>query len=442
MIGNPPYVRQEGLGEFKEYFLRVYETYGGTADLFVPFIEKGVMLLHEGGVFSYVVANKWMRANYGRNIRQWLQKHFVEEIVDFGDLPVFKSATTYPCIIRIVREAPRKTIEIANVATLDFFNLDEYLETIRFSLPVNYLDVAGWILIRPEKQDLLRKIRKNGVPLGEYVEGKTHYGIKTGLNAAFVIDRDTRERLIAEDPKSVEIIKPFVFGRDLGRYTDPLPKSFLIFTRRGVDIENYSAIHEYLSGYRDRLEPRPKNWNTGKWSGRKSGSYEWYEIQDTIAYHVEFEKPKIIYPEISRRGEFALDRDSNFSETTTYIIASNSHTLLGILNSKVFTFAFSSIAASIRGGYYRWKRQYMLDTPIPKLKRDTEHWDSEYEAMTHHVQRMLDLHKRLAEAKTGHDRTLLQRQIDATDAEIDRLVYDLYGLTDTEIKIVEDATTT
>ena len=101
VIGNPPYVRQEMIGEFKDYFKNHYEVFQGTADLYAYFIEKGVSLLNKNGIFSYIVANKWMRANYGEPLRRWMKKQRIEEITDFGDLPVFESATTYPCVMRI-----------------------------------------------------------------------------------------------------------------------------------------------------------------------------------------------------------------------------------------------------------------------------------------------------------------------------------------------------
>jgi type II restriction/modification system DNA methylase subunit YeeA len=98
IIGNPPYVRSQFLADFKNYFKSHYNTYSGIADIYVCFIEQGVTLLEEGGVLSYIVANKWMRAAYGEPLRKWLKSLRIEEIIDFGDLPVFKNATTYPCI--------------------------------------------------------------------------------------------------------------------------------------------------------------------------------------------------------------------------------------------------------------------------------------------------------------------------------------------------------
>ncbi len=233
VIGNPPYVRQEGLGEFKGYFQKHYKVYQGTADLYTYFVERGVSLLREGGIFSYIVANKWMRANYGQPMRKWLKEQCIEEIIDFGDLQVFQGATTYPCIMRITKSAPRTSFEVTQVKTLDFQSLSDYVEENHYRVNQSALDDKGWSLADESTQALLEKLKATGVPLGEYVRGKIYYGIKTGLNEAFVIDAATRERLIAEDAKSAELIKPFLAGRDIKRYEQPKSDKYLIFMPRG-----------------------------------------------------------------------------------------------------------------------------------------------------------------------------------------------------------------
>ena len=119
------------------------------------------------------------------------------------------------------------------------------------------------------------KLKGSGVPLSEYVGGKIYYGIKTGLNEAFVIDEATRKRLIAEDAKSAELIKPFLAGRDIKRYEQPRSDKYLIFTRHGLNIDDYPAIKQYLAQFKERLTPKPKDWVGKDWKGRKPGAYEW-----------------------------------------------------------------------------------------------------------------------------------------------------------------------
>ncbi|MDO4246792.1 MAG: hypothetical protein Q4C89_12275, partial [Deinococcus sp.] len=143
--------------------------------------------------------------------------------------------------------------------------------------------------------------------IAPWVSGnKIYWGIKTGCNDAFVIDAKKREELIAADPNSAEIIKPLAVGDDIRRWHVRDKKRYLLFVRRGVEIEKYPAVLAHLEKFRERLEPRPKGWDESKpWPGRKPGTYKWYEIQDDIAYFREFDKPKIIYPEMSMESRFA-----------------------------------------------------------------------------------------------------------------------------------------
>ncbi|MBI5328135.1 MAG: Eco57I restriction-modification methylase domain-containing protein, partial [Deltaproteobacteria bacterium] len=344
VIGNPPYVRQEMLGDFKEYFEQHYKVYHGVADLYAYFVEKGVSLLKTGGFFSYIVSNKWMRANYGEPLRHWLKQQRIEEITDFGGLPVFEGATTYPCIIRIGKGSPLPKFNAAQIKTLEFSSLANYVNDNSFKISKSSLSDKGWSLVDESVQNILAKIKKAGKPLGEYVNGEIYYGIKTGLNEAFVIDKDTKDRLIKEDPKSAEIIKPFLLGRDIKRYESPQSERYLIFTRRGIDIKKYPAIQEHLSNFKDRLMPKPKDWKGDNWKGRKLGSYKWYEIKDAVDYHNEFEKPKIIVPAIVKRASYAFDTGSFYSNDKTSIIATDDLYLLGILNSKVSDFVMHSIS--------------------------------------------------------------------------------------------------
>jgi hypothetical protein len=438
VIGNPPYVRQEILGKFKGYFQKHYNVYQGTVDLYTYFIERGVSLLREGGIFSYIVANKWMRANYGQPLRRWLKGQRIEEIIDFGDLPVFKGATTYPCIIRITKSQPWDSFEVTQVKTLDFQNLADYVKENQYSVKQPALDDKGWSLADERTQDLLTKISSRGVPLGEYVGGKIYYGIKTGLNEAFVINSQTKEKLIAEDSRSAEIIKPFLVGRDIKRY-QPLDSDKCLITipkgwtrERSRDARdalgwfknNYPAIYRHLLPFALAAE---KRYDKGE---------HWWELR-TCDYYDEFEKPKIIYAEIATRGQFTFDINGNFSDTTSYIIGNDSKYLLGLLNSNLWSFLFSKASSEIRGGFFRWKYQYMSPLPIRAINPSDPQDVARHDRMVSMVGQMLTLNKQLQEAKTPHEKTALQRQIEATDRQIDALVYELYGLTEEEIRIVE-----
>ncbi len=437
VIGNPPYVRQEGLGEFKDYFQRTYSAYTGTADLYVPFIEKAVSLLRPGGYFSYIVANKWMRANYGKPLRQWMARQGLEEIIDFGDLPVFTTATTYPCIIRIAKTAPGAAFDAVNVDTLDFVDIEEHIAQRRFPVAFATLSPEGWALVNQREQALLDKIRAAGVPLGDYVGGKIYRGVLTGLNKAFVIDAATRDQIIADDPKSAELIKPFLAGRDIKRYVPPKASNFLLLIPNGWTRQRYGNARDPWAAFSNEFTSIAAHLLPFAEAAKKrcdKGEF-WWELR-SCDYYDRFEVPKLFFPDISQRGNFVLDAESHYAANTTYFLPTGDGYLLGLLNSTLLTYYYKESYASYRGGFLRFFEQYLRELPIPAvgpLPRNE---------LERSVQRMLDLHKRLQSAKTEHERTLLQRQIEATDEEIDQLVYELYGLTEDEIALVEESVQT
>jgi type I restriction-modification system DNA methylase subunit len=433
VIGNPPYVRQELLGDFKDYFQRKYKVYHGTADLYSYFFERGISILREGGLFGIIVANKWMRANYGEPLRKWLKKQDIKEIVDFGDLPVFESATTYPCIfISSKSKKASASIDVVNVKTLKFgVSLQDYVSQQTQKLSKNLLDDSGWNLAGEAEHSLLKKLQSKGIPLSEYVKGNIYRGVLTGLNEAFVIDEETKKKLIKDDKKSAEVIKPFLAGRDIKRYQESKSDKFLIFTKRGIDIDNYPAIKEYLTQFKTQLQPKPKDFKGKVWKGRKPGSYKWYEMQDAVDYHKEFEKPKIIIPAIVKSGSYTFDKSGYYSNDKTSIIPLDDKYLLAVLNSKACDHFLKSIAATKQNGYFEYKPMYIEQLPIPIA---TSSINLEITKLTNQI---LQLHKQKSETKVPALQEQLENQITYTDNKINELVYKLYELTEEEIKIIE-----
>jgi adenine-specific DNA-methyltransferase len=417
VIGNPPYIRQEEFSDFKPYLLSAFnQTGAGTADLFVYFVELAMRVLKAQGEFAYIIPNKWMRASYGNKLRTFVAKHKIHQLIDFGDLPVFEEATTYPNIIQLRKISAEATFPACNVTTLSFTDgLHSYLKEHCIEVNINELSSKGWTLSDTKTQALLNKIKNKGTPLGEYVNGKIFYGIKTGLNEAFVIDLATKEKLITENPKCAEVIKPFLAGRDIKRYQTPVADKYLIFARRGIEIENYPPIYKHLLQFKDKLEPKPIQ-HDGDWNGRKSGTYKWYEIQDAVDYFDEFEKTKVMLPDISLKCEALLDESKGlYSVNTAYIIPELTYSDLGILNSKLILFFYSNLSQTIRGGYYRFIKQYL--TQIPMLKTII---------LNEIVRKVIELKKQNPSADTSD-----------LENQIDQLVYQLYELTEEEIKIIE-----
>jgi hypothetical protein len=449
VIGNPPYVRQESLKEQKEYYQSRYAVYQGTADLYAYFIEKGISLLRPGGIFSYIVANKWMRANYGKPLRKFLLTKQIEEIVDFGDLPVFKTATTYPCIIRVSNNKPLREFCVSKVETLDFPSLDGYVKEHRHPMDQHTLTDGGWTLGDKRTENLLKKLQSSGRPLEEYVMGQIYCGVVTGFNEAYVIDGKTRQRLIEEDPKSADVIKPYLIGKDIQRYGILHCEKYLIYIpwhfplqsdssitgaskKAEIEFKNkYPAIFNHLLKFKSQLENR----NTTETGVR----YEWYALQRFGSnYYTEFEKPKIILPAIVKNASYTFDKDNFYSNDKTSIIPKNDLYLLGLLNSKALDFVIHSISSTKQGGYFEYKPMYVSKLPIYTIDFDNPDDKTRHDRMVTLVSEMLELHKHMSHAKTDQEKRIITQEIESTDRQIDSLVYGLYGLNADEIAVVEE----
>ncbi|PKN29312.1 MAG: hypothetical protein CVU64_08875 [Deltaproteobacteria bacterium HGW-Deltaproteobacteria-21] len=404
LIGNPPYVRQEELKgrsvagsdgkprTLKDVLKGQYECYTGTADLYVYFFERSLQLLRTGGVLSFITSNKYFRAAYGERLRTYLAYSTRPQVVlDFGDAPVFTSIA-YPAILvtKKIRHLEKGQLPLSRGPTgilhpsnlppegwqarvltwkpgpmLDSF--PELFDTQANALPQRDLKPDGWRLESPVKLRLLERLHTSGTSLGEYVKGRFYYGIKTGLNEAFVVDRTTRDRLIAEHPSSEEVLKPFLRGRDVKRWRCVPHDLWLIFTRRGCDIKKYPAIHEHLRQFKKRLMP-------GVPGGRKPGSYEWYEIQDNIAYWREFEQPKIITGRFMNAATFAYDDSGLYHNNANSFIAKGTPFLAGVLNSSVSWWALVQTCTDLQNGYLQAHNENVAQIPIPPATIDQQRW--------------------------------------------------------------------
>jgi type I restriction-modification system DNA methylase subunit len=431
VIGNPPYVRQELLGTQKNYFLKKYKVYHGTADLYSYFFERGIELLNEKGLFGIIVANKWMRANYGEPLRVWLKKQNIKQLIDFGDLQVFQGATTYPCIFICGKGKVEKTFEAVNVKTLQFESLGKYVVENKISVEQNSLDDKGWNASSDTEQKLLKKLNVAGVPLGKYVNDKVYYGIKTGLNEAFVIDEATKEKLIKEHKSSAELIRPFLGGRDIKRYQPPVSDKFLISIPKGFTNnkgnnpknawkwlqDNYSAIANHFKPFEEACKKR-----------QDQGDY-WWELR-ACDYYAEFEKQKIIYQVFQVKPCFIWDTAGHYCNNAIWIIPSADKVLLAILNSNIGWYLISKYCTQIQNGY---QLIYKYFEKLPIAKADSKN-QKEIEKL---VNQLLQLNQQKAETKLATQVSQLQGKIEYCEERINEIVYSLYELTEDEIKIVE-----
>lgn len=377
VIGNPPYVRQEQLGPDKPFFQEHYEVYHGVADLFVFFFAQGLRLLHKDGRLAYISSNMWLRTNYATPLRHYLRTQtMIETIIDLGNTRVFADAPDLSPSIQLVRKTIPSGEYTAQVAIFErgerVTSFKGQLDDKLFAVSIYDQPDAGWQLSSDASRILFNKVMAAGKPLVEVVDEHMYRGVLTGLNEAFIVDQATRDRLVKDDPTCVSILKPMLRGEDLRPWYQENEGRWLIFTRRGIDINAFPSVHGYLQQFRQRLEPRPNDWdNKQPWYGRKPGSYKWYEIQDSIDYYEAFEKPKIFWPDIARFPRFSLDESGQFVNNKGYILLAPDKSLLGILQSRVCWFCITRLCAPLgeRMGLmiYQHFTQFIVHLPIPPL---------------------------------------------------------------------------
>ncbi len=453
VIGNPPYVRQESLSEFKDYFKTHYEAFDGTADLYAYMMERSVKLLREGGRFSFIVSSSFLRTTYGEPLRRMLKKHAaVLRIVDFGGLPVFANAKdTYVCIPLLTKGKQPARVEVTKIPSLEIQDLHEYATDNTFSVPHDRLSPAAWALKSDEEAAVFDKIMNAGKPLGDYVERKFFRGLLTGLNEAFELNESQRQAIVKGNRASETLIKPFLGGQDIRRYLINNDGRYLIvipsgWTRAELSKANigssqlsereawswFSKEHpklaSHLAPYADACRKR-----------QDQGQY-WWELR-SCDYYEYFDRPKIIFPDICKGPRFYLDQSGIYLANTAYCLGVDDPYLLGILNSKLFWFAISNISIpfGIRAGEYRYRLiyQYMEKVPIRVIDENNKGDKAKHDRMKALVDQMLTFLKKMADIKTDHEKNSLQRHIDAVDQQIDQLVYELYGLTEKEIRVMD-----
>jgi len=422
VIGNPPYIRQEELsgGTFKSYLKSRYTVFSATGDILIYFYELGVRLLRPGGNLSLITANKFMKANFGAALRSFLAGKLLTDVIDFGDAPVFDGVVTYPSIVNL-QNLPAPDGHTVDALTFPADEVVSAFETVyqrrKLSIPIASLNREVWRLENTAVLDLVEKLKRSGRALGKIVDGKVFRGVISGLTEAFVINATTSQRLINADPKCEDLIVPFLRGRDVKRWETNFEDQFLIKIESSGNVphpwsklhgaaaeekfaETFPSIYEHFLPFRDRLIKRDDQ------------GYFFWELR-ACAYWGEFWKPKIIYPDIYEHQSFAFDDKGLCAANTCYFIPTESKWLLAFLNSKVVEFFYAHLSMKMRGGYLRAFTEYIERIPIPIVPDEIQD----------------RLHSLANAAIDGRDRSLIE-------AEIDDLIYQLYGLTDDEIALV------
>jgi hypothetical protein len=283
-------------------------------------------------------------------------------VADFGDLPVFQSTSAYPCIF-VWKKAPRHNIAttwavIQNLEDCFTEGITEHVSRIAQLLPATQFGKGKARLMSPATANLSDQMKHNTTTLGEYVEKRIYFGIKTGLNEAFIIDQKIYDRMINADPESKKVIKPLLAGDDIRRYEIHTRDSYLIYTNHGIDISKYPVVENHLKPFRKRLEQR----------ATKQG---WYELQQPQSNFVPaFIQDKIIYPQISNEARFFLDEEKYYPLKTVYSISSDNWFLLGVLNSAPVMKLIQESFTKLRGGYFEFYTDKIEKLPVPNTSQE------------------------------------------------------------------------
>ncbi len=345
VIGNPPYVRQEQLKPNKSWFAEAFSAYHGVADLYVYFYERGVQLLRQSGRFGMITSDKFTKASYGEPLRRFLAREtYLQHIVDFGHAPVFEDVDTFPCIAVIRKPKPglgaqeevRTEICLFPREVLGHVELANYVREHSYSVPIRRFGAKPWSLERPEVYELMDKIRRIGEPLGEFMGVSPLYGIKTGLNQAFLIDTATKERLIQEDPNCAKVIKPYLRGQDIKRWAPDWAGLWMILLKSSdnytwpwseaadaaeeVFAQTFPAIYRHLKPLEAKLRRR-----------QDKGRY-WWELR-SCAYYQVFEQPKLTYQEIQFHPAYSYDESGYLTNNKVFILPNADQYVLAVVNS-------------------------------------------------------------------------------------------------------------
>lgn len=450
IVGNPPYVRIQGLEEFSvEYYKKKYNSATkGNFDIYVLFDEKALSLLKEKGVLGYIQPHKFFQADFGVGIRSYLSKSKnIESIISFGHNQIFSGATTYTCLFFL----KKSRIEKIKYAVID--NIDEWQN----GFVSNYIEIdhpkdeKKWNFSNDNVRELMEKI-KQPQTLGD-ITTKIFVGLQTSSDKIYVLNivEEKDETFICFSKslnKEIEIekglVKRFLMGKDVKRYEQPKANNVVIFPYLITSAKAELMTKEYLErkfplGWRYILD------NKKELEGRESGKMKHSKFYAYIYPKnlADFERIKISTPDIADFPKFTIDNENLYHTTTIYSFIfkeeiKHSHFyFLGIFNSKLTWWFLSNTGNVLRGGFFRFKTEYLKPFPVKLVKSKEE--QLAYDQIVILVTQMLEAKKQLAAAQTEGDKNFLENKCASLDRQIDNLVYKLYDLTDEEIKIVENS---
>lgn len=420
VIGNPPYIQLQKMGTDADTLQKMnYETYERTGDIYCLFYEMGMELLKPGALLSFITSNKWMRANYGKSLREHLSsKYNPTLLIDFANNKIFDSATVLVNILSLEKCGNQgHTISCSVEDGFDVSKLSDYVQT--HAVSSSFSSSESWSILSEIERSIKEKIEAVGTPLKDW-DIQINYGIKTGFNDAFIIDSVKRNEILSacqteeERQRTAEIIRPILRGRDIKRYCYEWAELYIIatFPSRQYDIDNYPTLKEFLLSFGiERLEQTGKEYiiDGEIVKARKKTNNKWFETQDSISYWDEFSKPKIIYPNMTKFLPFAYDTSGLVTNQKCFIITGKRLAFLtAFLNSSLFKFCFADKFPELQGRTRELSKIFMDEIPVMEVSDDDEF---RFVMLVEATQRNISKEKLL---------------------EIDNAIFDLYKLTKEE----------
>ena len=387
VIGNPPYIQLQSMGTDADVLERMkYKTYVRTGDIYCLFYEQGMNLLKPNGCLCYITSNKWMKAGYGKELRQY----FVTEtnpvlLIDFAGVKVFDTATVDVNILMLQKTINvQRTFACITQGINGLQNLSVFVQ--QNGSECDFSSADSWVILSPIEQSIKRKMETVGTPLKDW-NINIYRGVLTGYNEAFIITTEKREEILAncqsedERTRTAELIRPILRGRDIKRYGYDWADLYLIatFPSRHYDIEQYPAVKQHLLSFgKERLEQTGKTYsiNGEKVKARKKTNNKWFETQDSISYWEDFYKPKIVWKIIGNRLGFALENKNMILNNACYILTCSDgglEYLEAMLNSNaILWYSFVTNMNKTGVGDMQVGAQNINILPIPKYPKEKQ----------------------------------------------------------------------
>jgi len=417
VIGNPPYVQIQKFSkeQKQKWITQKYQTYAATADIYCLFYERGAQLLKAGGHLCYITSNNWMRAHYGSKLREYLTTVVdTVTVLDFGMGLNFNAAAALTNILLFTKQKNGHQTFCCYAADAQAAMSDPEHYFYENAVHMPELDNSSWVVVTPERYRIKQAVEAQGVPLEDW-DLKINYGIKTGFNKAFYLTQEQRDELIAREPQAKEIIVPLLRGRYVGRYKTDWDHTWMINTHNGVksagvpqiDVQHdFPIIYEHLTTYQTSLEKR-----------QDKGDH-WSNLRN-CAYHKEFRKPKIIYPNMTKYLPFFYDQnDYFFINDKAFIMTSGTESLqylVAMLNSCLFRYCFRDNFPELLGNTYEIRKVFVEKIPIKKPDIKTA---SLFETLVDYVQFVKADINQSTSNDTPTIATFLEELIDACVMEV------------------------